>query len=337
MRVLMICPELPRPGQPGTMAPGMRQIQSIQALGIETVVVDMQGIPKLKYLQLLPKIRRYAKQVDVIHSHFGYCGWLARVATLFNRVQKPIVISFMGDDLLGTPINADGDLNWLSTIAVRFNKIIAKSYDKIIVKSREMADVLAPVRCEVIPNGVDVSVFAPTDRIAACEALKISSEGFNVLFPGNPKNPRKGYPLATEAVAIAEKQLGKPIHLLSLSGVAPEEVPAYMNACHAMLMTSFVEGSPNVVKEAMATNLPVIGVPVGDVHELLNGVSNCSCCLRDPNELGEALAKTLLVDERSNGRSAILDRGLDLRSVALRIASLYEQSLERKSGTQKRQ
>ena len=68
MRVLMICPELPRPGQPGTMAPGMRQIQSIQALGIETVVVDMQGIPKLKYLQLLPKIRRYAKQVDVIHS-----------------------------------------------------------------------------------------------------------------------------------------------------------------------------------------------------------------------------------------------------------------------------
>lgn len=328
MRVLMICPELPRPGQPGTMAPGMRQIQSIQALGIETVVVDMRGIPKLKYLQLLPKIRRYAKQVDVIHSHFGYCGWLAKIATLFNRARKPIVMSFMGDDLLGTPINAKGDLNWLSTVAVRYNKMIAKRYDRIIVKSREMADVLAPVRCEVIPNGVDVSVFSLMDRIAACESLKISSEGFNVLFPGNPMNPRKGYPLATEAVAIAERQLGKPIRLLSLSGVAPESVPAYMNACHAMLMTSFVEGSPNVVKEAMATNLPVIGVPVGDVHQLLDGVSHCSCCSRDPSELGAALAKTLLAGERSNGRSAILDRGLDLRSVALRIASLYEQTLK---------
>jgi glycosyltransferase involved in cell wall biosynthesis len=312
------------------MAPGMRQIQSIQALGIETFVVDMQGIPKLKYMQLLPKIRHLANQVDVIHSHFGYCGWLARIATQFSRVRRPIVMSFMGDDLLGTPINASGDLNGFSKLAVRLNKFIAKGYDKIIVKSPEMAGVLAPIPCEVIPNGVDVSVFAPMDRIRACEELGISSDEYQVLFPGNPENPRKGYPLAMEAVAIAEKQLGKPIRVLALAGVAPETVPAYMNACHVMLMTSFIEGSPNVVKEAMATNLPVIGVPVGDVHQLLSGVSQCTCCSRDPYEIGSALAKTLLANERSNGRSAILDRRLDLKSVALRIVSLYEQSLEQR-------
>ncbi len=328
MRVLMICPELPRPGQPGTMAPGMRQIQSIQALGIETVVVDMQGIPKLKYLQLLPKIRRYAKQVDVIHAHFGYCGWLAKLATMFIRIQKPVVMSFMGDDLLGTPYNAAGDLKWHSTIAARFNRKIAQRYSRVIVKSREMAEVLAPIPCEVISNGVDVNSFEPLDRVAACEALSIPSDGFNVLFPGNPANPRKGFPLAREAVAIAEKEIGAPIRLLPLSGISPEQVPLYMNACHVMLMTSFIEGSPNVVKEAMATNLPVIGVPVGDVHELLQDVDNCSRCTRNPNAIGKAIAETLRSNSRSNGRAAILNRGLDLQSVALRIASIYDRSVE---------
>ena len=328
MRVLMICPELPRPGQPGTMAPGLRQIQSIQALGIETVVVDMQGIPKLKYLQLLPQIRRYARQVDVIHAHFGYCGWLAKLATLFQRTCKPVVMSFMGDDLLGTPFNAAGDLTWHSKVAVRCNQALAHSYSRVIVKSREMAEVLAPIPCEVISNGVDLSSFEPLDRVAACAALNIPSDGFNVLFPGDPDNPRKGFPLACEAVAIAEKKIGQSIRLLPLSGIAPEQVPLYMNACHVMLMTSFIEGSPNVVKEAMATNLPVIGVPVGDVHELLLDVDNCTRCTRNPNEIGKEIAATLRRNERSTGRAAILNQGLDLQSVALRIASIYDQSVK---------
>jgi glycosyltransferase involved in cell wall biosynthesis len=310
------------------MAPAMRQIQSIQDLGIETEIVDMQGIPKIKYLQVLPRIRRLAKQVDVIHAHFGYCGWLARLVSLFIRSKRPIVMSFMGDDLLGTPYNANGDLESFSRLAVRCNKFMSRGYNKIIVKSREMADVLAPTHCEIIPNGVDIHAFHPIERKTACEALEIPSDGFNVLFPGNPKNPRKGYDSAIAAISIAEKTLGKPIRVLALTGVAADLVPLYMNACHAMLMTSFVEGSPNVVKEAMATDLPVIGVPVGDVHQLLDGVANCSRCSRDPIEIGNSLAKTLLTNERSNGRSAILARGLDLESVSHRIAKVYEQSLQ---------
>ena len=233
----------------------------------------------------------------------------------------------MGDDLLGTPYNDTGNLKKLSLIAVRCNQFMSSGYKRIIVKSSEMADILAPVPCEVVPNGVDIEAFQPIEREAACKALTIPSDGFHVLFPGNPKNPRKGYPLATAAIAIAEKTLGKPIRLLALSGVAIEQVPLYMNACHAMLMTSFIEGSPNVVKEAMATNLPIIGVPVGDVHQLLEGVENCSRCSRDPAEIGNALARTLLTNKRSTGRSAILARGLDLKSVSQRIASIYRQSL----------
>ena len=88
MRVLMICPELPRTDRPGSMAPCARQIQSLRELGLSIDVVDMRGIPKLKYLQLLPRIRRLARQVDVVHAHFGYCGWLARLAPADSRAWR---------------------------------------------------------------------------------------------------------------------------------------------------------------------------------------------------------------------------------------------------------
>lgn len=329
----MICPELPSAYSPNTMAAGARQIQSIRDLGIETEVVDMRGIPKLKYVQALPKIRRLARSVDLIHAHFGYCGWLAKLATQFSHSQKPIVMSFMGDDLLGTPYNAAGDLEWMSKLMVRMNRHLAARMTQVIVKSAEMAQRIPGVACTVIPNGVDINTFEPRDRVVSCRQLGLDPEELYVLFPGDPDNPRKGYPLAQQAVAIAEKQLGQRIQILPLKRVPANQVAVYMNACHAMLMTSLIEGSPNVVKEAMACNLPVVGVPVGDVHELLAGVAGCISCQRDAREIGHALTQLLNTQlqnpsQRSAGRAAILDRGLDLASVAERIRHVYQRALE---------
>ena len=55
MRVLMICPELPKSGDPGSMAPASRQFESLRRLGIDLEVVDMSGIPKLKYLTAMAR------------------------------------------------------------------------------------------------------------------------------------------------------------------------------------------------------------------------------------------------------------------------------------------
>ncbi len=323
----MICPELPTPGSPGSMAPGARQIQSIADLGIDVDTVDMRGIPKLKYLQVIPKIRRLVRQADVVHAHFGYCGWLAKLGVWGQRPAKPIVMSFMGDDLLGSPKNAEGDLEWFSRQMVRGNKRLANRYTQVIVKSPEMAQVIAPVACHVIPNGVDTTVFQPADRTFACSQLGWDPNELHVLFPGNPDNPRKGHALAQAAVQVAERQLGRDIRLVPLWGVAPDQVATYMNACQAMLMTSLIEGSPNVVKEAMACDLPVLGVPVGDVHQLLDGVSGCVCCQRDAQEMGQHLAQTLCSRQRAGGRQVIFERQLDLASVAKRVVAIYELAL----------
>jgi glycosyltransferase involved in cell wall biosynthesis len=152
------------------------------------------------------------------------------------------------------------------------------------------------------------------------------------MFPSNPAIPRKGYPLAKAAVDYAAKQTRKPVELITLWGIPPTDVALHMNACDAMLMTSFLEGSPNVVKEALACNLPVVSVPVGDVSELLAEVAGCAQCPRDPALLGAALAQILTRGHRATGRSHLQRRGLDLASVARRIKAIYETVLDQRRG-----
>lgn len=327
MRVLMICPELPTARTPGSMAPGARQIQSIAAAGIDTQVVDMRGIPKLKYLQVLPKVRRAAKHVDLIHAHFGYCGWLAWLGRKLAGRRVPIVMSFMGDDLLGTPADEVGQLERASVLAADINRRMAGRYEQIIVKSQEMADQLRGVPCHVIPNGVDMEVFRPLERGAARRALGWPEDGWRVLFPGDPSNPRKGHSLAQAAVRLAAESTGQSIELVPLWGVAPNEVPLYMNACNAMLMTSLIEGSPNVVKEALACNANIVAVPVGDVPEMLHGIRQCENTFRSAGEMAIALAKLLQADQPSDGRDVLQARGLSLAGVAQRIVGVYRLAL----------
>ncbi len=325
-RVLMVCPELPSADNPGSMAPAARQIESLKPLGIEPTVVDMRGIPKLKYLQAMPKIRKLARNVDLVHAHFGFCAWLAYLAQWPNMGGKPLVISFMGDDLLGSPYNEAGDLELFSKIMAKWNARLSKKGVAIITKSREMADLL-PVEATVIPNGVNVDVFRPVDREVACERLDVDPTKTRVLFAGNPENPRKRFELASKAVAIAQDKLDLDLTLVPLWNVAPDDVSFFMNSCDAMLMTSLIEGSPNVVKEGMACDLPVIGVPVGDVHEMLSGVEGCYRTSDQPEDIAEKLVRLLNSDRKTNGRDMILERGLDLASVAQRVVDVYDSVL----------
>jgi glycosyltransferase involved in cell wall biosynthesis len=331
----MICPELPSEDNPGSMAPGARQIYSIRDAGIEVQIVDMRGIPKLKYVQVIPKVRRAIRQVDLVHAHFGYCGWLALLGRRLAMRRVPIVMSYMGDDLLGTPSDEKGTLETSSIWAAKVNIRWAKRYDQVIVKSREMAEKLSPVVCHVIPNGIDLNVFHPESRDVARQRLGWSLEGQKVLFPGDPKNPRKGFQLAQAAVERAGQNLGRSLELVPLWGVKPDMVPAYMNACNAMLMTSLIEGSPNVVKEALACNANVIAVPVGDAHEMLEGVQNCQRVSRQPEQIAAALCDVLQNNELSNGRLRLQERRLSLDGVAQQVLEVYRQALaplvERKS------
>lgn len=327
MRVLMLTSQLPTPTQPGSMAPVWRQIESLRALGVQVQVQEITGTRGLKYLRSLTRLWALAPTVDLVHAHYGYCGWVARA-----QFSKPTVVSFMGDDLLGTP-NEAGRVTPLSRLLVYADRRLARVVDAVIVKSPEMARVVAPVKAHVVPNGVDLRTFRPLDAHAARAELGWTEDRRYILFAGRPDNPRKGFPLAQAAVTSASRRMGEPLELVTLWGIAPDRVPLYMNACQAMLMTSLWEGSPNVVKEAMACNLPVVSVPVGDVAELLAGVEGCALGPRDGEALGTLLAQTLTDGRRSAGRRALERKGLDQESVARRIVKIYEEVLAHRRGS----
>ncbi len=96
MRVLMICPELPKADKRGVWLPPRDKSSQSDNEEIDTRVIDMSGIPKLKYLQVLPKIYRAIQQVDLVHCHFGYCGWLGLMGQRVTRRRLPIVCRSWG-------------------------------------------------------------------------------------------------------------------------------------------------------------------------------------------------------------------------------------------------
>lgn len=324
MRILAVTTRLPTPTQPNRMAPVARQIESLRAIGVQVDVLELTGISKLKYLRAVPPLYVRARSADLIHAHFGYCGWLARM-----QLSKPVVVSFMGEDLLGTP-DAEGRPTAFSRLVVQVDRCLARVVDAVIVKSAEMAQVVAPARAHVVPNGVDLRVFRPMDRHEARERLGWSESKRYVLFPSSPNIPRKGFHLAKDAVRMASQRLGEALELTALTGIAHDQVPLHMNACEVMVMTSVHEGSPNAVKEAMACNLPVVSVPVGDVPELLGGLGGYTVCPRDAHALAEALVSTLSAgSQQVNGREALKQKRLDLESVARRLSQIYADVLAR--------
>jgi glycosyltransferase involved in cell wall biosynthesis len=52
-------------------------------------------------------------------------------------------------------------------------------------------------------------------------------------------------------------------------------MPLYVSACDALLLTSEREASPTIVKEALASNVPVVSFDVGDVAECLWADDGC--------------------------------------------------------------
>jgi glycosyltransferase involved in cell wall biosynthesis len=329
MRVLMVTLQLPTEHRPGTWAPVARQIESLRSLGVDVDLLQVTGSPKLKYAAAIPPLRSRAPSADLVHAHFGYCGWVARA-----QLSRPVVVSFMGSDLLGTS-DARGRVTPWSRPVVTANRSLARLVEAVIVKSPEMAALVAPVGPHVIPNGVDTERFRPLDRGEARNRLGWSARDRYVLFAGSPGNPRKAYPVARTAVDRAAAALGDSAgtRMVPLSGIAPELMPSYLSAADALIMTSHWEGSPNVVKEAMACNLPVVSVPVGDVPQLLEGVDASTVCPRDPVALAEALADVLERPRRSDGRRALVRKGLDLERVSRNVANVYQQVLSRRDGS----
>jgi teichuronic acid biosynthesis glycosyltransferase TuaC len=129
------------------------------------------------------------------------------------------------------------------------------------------------------------------------------------------------------AVLEGLREKGIEIQELRMINVKRELVPYYFNAASFHLLTSDFEGSPNSVKEAMACNIPVVSTTVGNVDELLNDVNGCYPSGFEIEELVENCTKVLNVN-KTDSRDKLIQKKLDMESVALRLKDIYSNALK---------
>lgn len=337
LSVLHVTPGYPTATHPHSHTFVATQVESLRALGLHCGVLALRGGPVGRFAGGYRQVRRALarRRFDLIHAHHSWS------AAACGGNHTPFVLSLLGSDLWSFPWSRDGH----GAVSRRANLAIARwgvrRAAAVIVKAEWMREALGPGsargdarqanlrdKLHVVPNGVDLSRFRPAgddERAALRAELGFAPDARIIAFGADPARPRKRFPLARAAVAEAARRLRFPIELVLVHGRAHDDVARFLRAADLLLFTSDVEGSPNIVKEAMASNLAIVSVDVGDTRERLTGVSGCRIAPDEPEALGAAVAELLSGDEPRGGREAVAPLSLEL--VAERVTAIYRDAL----------
>jgi teichuronic acid biosynthesis glycosyltransferase TuaC len=324
VRALVVTNMYPTPAVPNAGPFVAAQVESLRKVGVE---VDVLHLPRHEsgrrvYRKLGKKVKELVAAGDPDIVHVAYGGVMADVVTRAIR-DRPVLVTFHGTDLLAG--RASGALAALALrVGVRASRRAAGRAAGIIVVSPKL-DAALPGRIDrsrvwIVPNGVDLERFRPLDKAECQRKLEWNPARRHVLFPAPPWRPEKRFALAQAAVALLDEGDGR-VELHALDGVPHDDVPVWLNAVDAILLTSSHEGSPVVVKEALACNVPVVSVDVGDIRERISGVDGCFIAAPTPGELAQALRRALEHGPSTGGRERVAD--LSLERVAARVQRIY--------------
>lgn len=297
-----------------------RQISALRNAGVQVSTFDAGASHSpFQLLKKLWELRRSADDlgVDIVHARYGTI-----LAALSVSSGYPTVITYCGSDLhpgASIPLArkyAGIFLSNLASLFARENICVSETLRRALWWRRGKA--------VVIPDGVDVDLFTPGDQIDARKRL-----GWGLYHPiaiiNAVRDPQaKGLKLAQEAMQVATVTVPD-AELKVVQGIKPEDMPYCHRAADVLVCASNYEGSPNMVKEALACNLPVVSTPVGDVPERLAGVHPSEIVAWESRAMGEAIAGMLSKRERSNGRQFVLELGM--QKTAQRVIAVYYAAL----------
>jgi len=284
------------------------QGEQLRALGIDVTYFAVVGKGAMGYLSNYKRLKQVIKtyQPDLIHAHFGLCGALC---VLQSKV--PVVITCHNGETLSKSANI------ISSLAVQRAKhticVAQHIYDKLYLK---------PKNYTIKPCGIEVNEVV--DKDLAKQKMGLPSDKYNILFGGSFSNFRKNVALANAALEILHRD---DINLIEMKGFNREQVTLLYNACDMLLLPTKSEGSPQVLKEAMAYNCPIVATDVADIAYLLDGVSNSYVTSFDPEDVAAKIQQVIACGERTNGRERILQLKLVNNQVAETIFAIYESIL----------
>ncbi len=297
------------------------QGESLKKKGVdlEYYVVGNNGFSS--YIKAIGELRRIIrdKKIHLVHVHYGVSG----IALLIARVKVKKVLSLMGSDILATKNDYDKNAS-LGHALTKVIKWTLPFYDGLIVKSEGMQRALKNIHSDVIPNGVSFEHFKPMDKFDARKRLNLDNSDTVLLFPANKNRNVKNYKLFDQAVSIVKESIPD-LKIIWFDNIPHEETLYFFNASNAVVLTSIHEGSPNVIKEAMACNIPIVSVDVGDVRQVISGTEGCFIAAHDAPDLANKILKVLEFD-RTKGRENV--NHLDSNLIAAKIIDKYKRIIE---------
>lgn len=305
------------------------QAESLIAKDIKVDMFYIKGRGIIGYLRNLIPLRRtiVSNNYDIVHAHYGISGCVALIAK--NKSTK-VVISYMGNDLLGDHAN-NGESTFYGDLLVRLNLMCSGFADFLIVKSNEMSHKLKQNNKSILPNGVNLNKFYSVDRKLAIKKTGWDPNLRHILFLSDPERPEKNFNLIKP---IFDQRKIEKAQLHFLKNIPEYLLVDYYNASDVCILTSFHEGSPNVVKEAMACNRPIVCTDVGDVKWIFGDTSGCYLCKFDTTDLIRKIELALSFARSFNhteGRARILSLGLDSETIAEKLIGVYREVLNHKS------
>jgi len=173
----------------------------------------------------------------------------------------------------------------------RKRKLLGEVWKPVIVTpSKWLANLVSEacdgrLRVEIIPNGIDTTVFHPVDRLQARKELGLPEDKKIVLFAAaKPSERRKGIvyffealkyvqadnwmALAVGGAADLAKWVPQGVKVRQLGYVKGAEVMAKVySAADLYCITSLADNFPTTVLESMACKTPVVGFAVGGIPE----------------------------------------------------------------------
>ena len=307
MKVLFVCKY--KRDFPDNMIPFNRGF--VNALRKHNVDTDVYLIKDgwLSYLKGIVAVAKLVKLkiYDVVHASYGLSGFVIS----FQR-KTPSVVTFVGSDLYNR------NVRFLSK-----NFVLKRITRSVFVSQNLFALAGQPSNGVVIPFGVDFEKFYPVNQNICREELGMDTEKIYVLFAGRFDRTVKNSPLAFEAIKHTRLEN---IELVELKNIPENKINAIFNACDICLMTSFSEGSPQFIKEAMACNKPIVSTDVGDVKQMFGDVDGHYVSSYDPEEMARLIDKALEFQSthmKTKGRERLREMDVDFDSIINRVQGLY--------------
>lgn len=280
------------------------QMNHLVKMGIEVDLFIIKGKGISGYLSNLKLLKEQLKSGghDLVHAFYGTSGLLA---VLQRKV--PVIISFLGSD-----INNFRE-RLLSRVAMTL------SAHNIFVAKHLARKALAVRNFTILPFGVDLDMFHPMDKQECLKAMELDPSKRYALFASSPDNPVKNFKLAHDIL----EELGNVEVLCLLKNIPREKITMLLNASDFLIMTSFNEGSPQVIKEAMACNTPIASTPVGDVKEILKDIKGCTLIGYNSSEAAKVIFQRIPPGFKTHGRERI--RQFDICLITGKLIGIYQQ------------